>query len=202
MLCDGLKKISGDCRLNEQNGVTLLELLVVLAIVAVMVSIGSVGLDGWKKRRLMTATSDLLADLQFVRMSALTESSDDPDARGFGLRFLANNQYKVFEFIDSGTTDFTYQGDAEESDRYEKNLSGGITVESGTATPLIDLNSGVDEAVLLYDKKGMRRSYNWSSVAGRTYVLRHPGVDTVRCVTVAQVRIREGVWDGSACNLR
>lgn len=201
MWCDGMNR-AGSGRLSNQRGVTLVELLIVVAIVAVMFSIASVGFDGWKKRRLMTATTDLLADLQFVRMSALTESSDDPDARGFGLRFLGNNQYKIFEFIDDETTDFTYEGETEESDRYEKNLSGGITVESGTATPLIKLNGGVDEAVLLYDKKGMRRSFNWSSVAGRTYVLRHPGVNKARCVTVAQVRIREGVWNGSACELR
>ena len=191
MQCLDLKTCPGGQRVAGQNGVTLLELLVIVAIFGVLASIAFLGLDGWHRSRLGAATGALLADLQTARMNAMTESSD-PDGRGFGLRFLDNQSYKVFEFVDNGVTDFTYEGAAEEAGGYENRVGNGISITLGAAgSP-----AGVSNT-LLYDKRGMGRTSNWSSVIPRTYVVRHSSLARARCITVSQVRIREGIWNGS-----
>ncbi|MDT8421528.1 MAG: prepilin-type N-terminal cleavage/methylation domain-containing protein [Desulfuromonadales bacterium] len=199
MLCRDFKICPGMHRVTRQDGVTLLELIVVVAVFGVLASIAFLGLDGWHRSRLVAATGTLLADLQTTRMNAMTESSDD-DSRGFGLRFLDNQSYKVFEFVDNGVTDFTYEGAAEEVGGYDTEVGNGITItleESGNP-------AGVTNA-LLYDKRGMSRTPNWSSVAGRSYVLRHSSLNQARCIAISQVRIREGIWNSSAspkCQVR
>jgi prepilin-type N-terminal cleavage/methylation domain-containing protein len=185
-------------RLIRQDGVTLVELVVVIAIVGVLVSIASLGLNVWHKSRLGAATAELLADMQTVRMNALTESSNLA-TRGFGLRFMTDDSYKIFEFVDSGATDFNYEGVSEEVGGYEKTLGAGLTVTLGASGD----PTGTTKAVL-YDKRGLGRSFNWSTVSGNTYVLRHPNVDRARCITFSAVRIREGVWNDSTstCTLQ
>lgn len=187
---------------SAQAGFSIVELLVVIVLLAVLATIGTMSLDGWHKSRLASASAELLADLQTVRMNALTTSSPPPaQSRGFGLRFLSNTSYTVFEFIGDG--DVLYEGLTEENNGRQKIVPNGITIESGTSgTPLINLNGGIDESVLIYDKRGIGRKYNWSSVSARTFVVRHAKLDQARCVSVSSVRIREGMWDDATSECR
>jgi len=186
-----LEKFSRKRMMTKQDGVTLLELIVVLAIFGIVASLATLGLDGWHRSRLVSATGGLLSDLQTVRMSAMTESSA-LNGRGFGLRFIDNNSYKVFEFVDKGTTpyvDFNYEDTTEEVGGYENELGNGISIDPDPTGQII-----------LYDKRGMSRTTNWSSVANKTYVVRHSSLAQGRCVTISQVRIREGVWNATTSN--
>ncbi len=182
--------------MNRLDGFTLIELMIVVALVGIIMSFAVLGFDILQRQSLASATTGFLADLQTVRMNALTKSSA-PDSRGFGLRFLTNDSYRIFEFVDNGANNFIYETDDTEKVDYEKTLSSGITVTLQAAgTPV-----GLDNA-LLYDKRGMVRSNTWSSVTNRTYVLRHPKVAGAKCVTVSMVRIRGGNWNGTDCDLQ
>lgn len=181
--------------LKNQNGFSLIEVLTVIAVVGVLVSMVSIGPGILQRRDLQTSSTKLYADLQAIRISALTKNSD-PDSLGFGLRFIDGNSYQVSEFIDSGLNDYSYEADDGEVLDFENTLSSGVTVTIGAAgTPV-----GQDKA-LLYDKRGMARSSNWAAVTDRTYVLSHLSLSTKKCVTVSIVRIREGSWDGTDCTL-
>lgn len=192
------KNLKNAKALEDQRGFTLIEVLTVVAIIGILISIASVGWDILRRQNLSSATTELLADLQAVRLNAMTQSTGS-NSRGFGLRFLTNGSYKVFEFVDNGTTAFTYQGTSEESGGYSNVLPDNITVSIGASGSPINLNSGVDEEVLLYDKRGITRTYNWSSFGSRTYVLHHSNLAQAKCIAISTVRIREGRWDGSDC---
>lgn len=190
--------------MNREKGFTLVELLIVVALMGIMISLASLGFDVLHRQRLSSAAVELLADLQTVRMNALTKRSN-PASRGFGLRFLDDsyNAYRTFEFIDDGAgtpadADNYEYNDGEEVVDFEKELGAGVEVKIGA--------SGDDpfgrEKALLYDKRGMVRNSTWSSVAGRTYVLTHPNVANAKCVTVSRVRIRGGSWNGTSCDIQ
>jgi len=189
--------------MNKQNGFTLIELMIVIALMGIMFSLASLGFDLLHRQRLSSAAVELLADLQTVRMSALTKSSDSA-SRGFGLRFLDDsyNSYRTFEFTDNGegtpgNADNYVYDEGEEVVDFEKTLGAGVVVHIGASGEPFGLDK-----TLLYDKRGMVRDSTWSSVAGRTYVLTHPSVSQARCVTVSLARIRGGIWNGTSCDLQ
>lgn len=185
-------------RARCQRGFTLIELLLVVTIIGILVTISNLGWGILMSQRLSSTAAELLVDLQAVRLNALTQSSETT-SRGYGLRFETAGSYKVFEFIDSGATDFKYEGVGEEKRTFDKELPDSISVTIGAAASPINMVSGVDQKVLIYDKRGMVRDHTWSAAANRTYVLKHSRVAQARCVVISRVRIREGLWNGASC---
>lgn len=179
--------------IKSDKGFSLVELLTTIAIVAILTSIAMMGQGIIKKNRLKAASKGLYADLKKVRQDAMTKSIA-AHSRGFGVRFNSNSSYTIFEFNDTNDN-FTDDGTGEESNQSFTNLPEGCSVTLGaTGDP-----TGTSK-VLLYDKRGLARPYNWSSLGGRTYVVTFQGVSDKRCVVLDDIRIREGTWDGSQCN--
>lgn len=187
----------------DSKGYSLVEVLVVVALVGVIATIATMGSDFVQKHRLTAASRELLGDLQKIRQDAMTRSNPalGANSRGFGIRFSSNTTYTTFEFNDC-TGDFIYDangcaGNREEAGTSQKTLPSSVTVTIGDA-------GDPTGNILIYDRRGMARdNNNWNAVGGggRTYVLRRAGVAEVRCVTVTPVRIREGRWDGANCNI-
>ncbi len=183
--------------LRQESGVTLIELLIVIAILGVLAALATVGFGLSKQQRLATVTKEFHSDLQKARLDAMTQSSST-ETRGYGLLFPADGSYRIFEFVDSGAsgfTDFVYDGAAEEVDATEKETTSTINITIGASgTPTGAANA------LIFDKRGFVRSKNWGMVSSRIYVLAMQGVADRRCVSLSRTRIREGSWDGSNCN--
>lgn len=177
--------------MKSERGFSLMEMLIVIALIGTVASILIMNSGFVQRQQLTAASRGLYSDLQKIRQDALTRGSV-ANSRGFGIRFASNASYSIFEFNDADG-DFTYDGAGEESGAVQKTLSS-VTITIGAA-------GDPTNNILIYDKRGMTRTVNWSSAGGRTYVLRATGgVSQARCVSVSTVRIREGVWNGASCS--
>lgn len=195
-------------QLSGEMGFTLVEILVAIAIFGILVTLSYSGMEYVRKHRLQSASRELLSDLQRIRQDAITRSTQNKsggtvNGRGFGIRFDSNASYQLFEFDDCNDS-FSYNANTcpgppanpsarEEIGNRSKSLSSGITATIGAST-----SPDSDTHIVLFDRNGIPRQPNWSFV-GKTYVLRLAGVDPPRCVSISNVRIREGTWNGSTC---
>lgn len=181
--------------MKNEKGFSLIELLIVVALIAIVAAIAMWGTGSIQGRNLTAASKQLYGDLQKTRIDAMTQSPSGANSRGFGIRFVSNTTYTVFEFNDANG-DFQYAGTGEETNTRQVTLPSGVTVTVGDAgDPTLAAN------IRIYDKGGMIRNTSWS--IGNTqdikYVLSLSGVSQKRCVKIETVRIREGVWDGNNC---
>lgn len=175
---------------RDENGFSMVELLIVVALVAIVAAIAMMGSGTYKGRQLNAASRQLYGDLQKIRVDAMTKGDPTlPNSRGFGIIFTSNLAYRAFEFNDIDT-DFSYAGTGEEINTTNVTLAGGIAVTLG--------NAGDPTAnVLIFSKQGLAKDFNWSQ-GSRTYVIRLSGISDARCVDIANVTIREGVWNAAS----
>jgi type IV fimbrial biogenesis protein FimT len=77
--------------MHKESGFTLMELMVTIAIILIMASIAVPSFLSWlPKQRLRTAVTDLVADIQLIKLSAVKEN------RNWAIVFnTANDVYYV-----------------------------------------------------------------------------------------------------------
>ncbi len=182
---------------RSESGITLVELLIVVSILAILLAITGLGSDAVERQRVAGATRELLADLQRVRQDAITRSSA-ATSRGAGIRFASATSYVTFEFDD---VDSDYQYDpppaAEElaGSVRTKSLSGSLSLTLGGADPT--------GTVIIFDKQGMPRGTDWTFATGggdlRFTVQSSRLPALAKCIVLSQARIREGVLNGANC---
>jgi prepilin-type N-terminal cleavage/methylation domain-containing protein len=189
---------------KDCKGVTLVELVVVLAIIVIVAALAAVSSGFVGTDRVKSASKELLADLQLIRQSAMTQGPDDaaPHLRGFGIAFESKNRYRLFRFND-GNANFIYNGTGEEI-----SLTAGEAAprQRDITTPLeLKIKSSgnlIDPAndVLIFDQHGIPRDTNLS-FKQRSIVIQKAADGDVqkKCVIVTFNRIREGLWDGNSC---
>lgn len=177
---------------RHQGGFSLMEVLIVIAIVGFLGSMVSLGGDFVVKQQIRNTSREFLAELQKVRQDALTKRSGATDL-GFGLRFASNAGYILFEFEDIDG-EFDYDDAGEESGGVSTGLPFNMSVTIGA-------DGDPAGSVLIYDHRGVPRNPDWSVMSGRTFVFHHPNLNTPRCVEVATAWIKEGTWDGAKCSL-
>ena len=186
---------------QNQRGVTLIELMVVVVVITISMLIGMQGIEFYQRYQLQAASRQLFSAIEKIRQDALTKrttvnpvSGTAVTSRGFGLRLVAGgNGYTTFEFNDVDN-DFVYDGAVEE---YAPNRS---TADDGPRfSKSITLTSNVS-GPLFYDERGLSRGETWG-FGNRTYTLSHSnaGIQPLRCVVVSNIRAREGVWNAGDC---
>jgi type IV fimbrial biogenesis protein FimT len=173
---------------SSEMGFTILELLIVIALIAILLAIAAMSTGFLDQNRLPAASRQLYSDLQKIRQDALTKSTSN-NSMGFGIILSSSNSYTTFEFNDSNTN-FTYDGSAEQSGPNLRSLPSSITL---TVSPPAN-------STLLYDKKGIARTTGWTPAGNTTFVLTSSASTQSRCVALDATSIREGIWNGTACN--
>jgi prepilin-type N-terminal cleavage/methylation domain-containing protein len=175
-------------RQEGMRGITLVELMVVITILAVVMGFASLGADVMRGARLSGVTQQLLADIQLSRSRAITH-----EAHGFGIRFQSATSYVVFRF-----------NDCNDSRSYDANTCAGHTREEIDATvkqiaPSVVLkktnpSTNFNNDILIYDPSGISRSGTWA--LGNMTILVKNGNDEIgmQCITISTTRVREGVW--------
>ena len=180
-------------KIKKENGISLVELMVVISIVAILVGFTSVGRDVIRRGQVMSATRELLVDIQRARMNAITQ-----DGKGFGIRFESPTTYVLFKFNDCNN-DNSYDVDTCEGRTREENVVIRKTVKSDVIFSKTNIANTINNEILIFDRFGRPRQANWG-MGMMTILVRHdqqPGF--VKCVTISLNRVREAYWNGSAC---
>lgn len=191
--------------IKNKQGLTLIEVLVVVAIVAIIVLLMAVGPGFLGTDRIKNTSKELLSDLQWARQAAMTQGPGGtvPNLRGFGIRFESTNRYWIFRFNETNPPNFIYDSAAEEA-----SISDGEVAPREKAiysTVQLKINGGgvlIDPAndVLIFDRNGTPRRANWSFAQMTIVIINPTNLEADRkCVTVSFNRIREGAWDGANC---
>ena len=114
-------------RLRSNSGITLLELMVVIAIVAVLCSLAIPGFINWlPKHKLGNGARDILSTLERARMRAVR------DRTSIGIEFVDSVNYRVW--IDNGAgagETNNAEWDAGENMIMQRELPAGIEADLG-----------------------------------------------------------------------
>ncbi len=177
---------------GNMKGITIVELLVVVAVAALLSGFAFLGVDMVQQERLNAAARELYADLQGVRLNAMTQNG-----KGYGIRFESAHTYVIFKFEDCNA-DSTYDGNTcpggtrEEQVIARRNLPSGIVIRKTNG-------SIVSNDVRIFDNFGSPRQANWGMGPMTILVRNSPDTGAARCVSISMNRIRESVWNGSEC---
>ncbi len=181
---------------KNNEGMTLTEVLVVIAIIGVMSTIASLGYDIVRKQRLSSATRELIADIQQTRVDAMTSSPTGTTGQGFGIRFVPPTTYIVFDFDDADSS-FTYDGAGSNDEKNPQTHA----ISSQLSIQIIN-NPAYD--VLMYDRTGAPHLYKHTGVLfdGTTDMvigITDLSSGIAQCISVKTNSIREGVLSGTTC---
>jgi type IV fimbrial biogenesis protein FimT len=155
--------------LSKKNGFSLFELLVVVAIIAVVSTIVIPQIIGWRSNaKLRGAADNLKSDLEMAKIRAVRENAF------VTIRFnTAANRYDVF--VDNGVNPGDYLLDPDEKKLRDRKLAAGVTLVSTTFTNDRTRFSGRGRAdsgtAVLVNSKGDKREVIISPV-GRIHVER------------------------------
>jgi len=191
-------------RIDNCEGVALIELIVVLSIVSILAALVAIGPGFTSTERIRSASKELLADLQWLRYSAMTQGPDAacPQLRGLGIRFESNKSYKLFRFNDTNGN-FNYDGIGEEqaltqvgAGKAQRDIYPPLELKIRKSGELVN----PDNAVLLFDHFGIPRQRNLS-FQQMSIVFQNPDMNELqkKCVSVSFNRIREGIWNEDEC---
>jgi prepilin-type N-terminal cleavage/methylation domain-containing protein len=192
--------------LKKDSGFTLIELMVIIAIIAILAVMATLSMDMIKRYAVSSATRQLLADVQNVRVNAMTvgPNTSIPQMRGGGIRFVNSRSYVTFKFNDC-SQDFTYQiggcggSTREEAEAETRNVRSSLEILLSTGgSPVTPANAVSD--ILIFDRMGiLRLGTDWSPAGTTVVIMRHTGIGYARCVTIGTSSVSEGAWNGSSC---
>jgi prepilin-type N-terminal cleavage/methylation domain-containing protein len=178
--------------MKKQQGFTLVELVIVVALLGVVTALAIPGANMIKKHRVRSAAMELSSNLQKLRSDSITSSSGGT-SRGFGVRFESPDSYSLFEFDDCNG-DYRYDDDT---------CSGGGSEAKNSVVSIFPSDvyltrkdsTAITGEVMFYDRRGMARGEGWST-KDLTVLVRHRDSSLKpRCVAISSVRIREGYWN-------
>lgn len=181
--------------MKNARGFTLLELMTVIAILAIIVGFTPLSMDMIRREQVASATRELIADLQRARIDAMTK-----DSRGFGVRF-DSGAYVIFQF-----------NDCNDDYNYDINTCSGNTREEAHETVRVmptsvvlkksDTETDFNGDVRIFDRFGSPRWGKTGGLGGITVVVRNnKNANIARCIKLSVNRIIEGRWTGAECKI-
>jgi type IV fimbrial biogenesis protein FimT len=160
---------------RKVNGITIMEVLVVMAIIAILASASILGLRNLVQReRLYSAMTQVANDLKEVQFRSMSSNST------WGVRFCANqSQYKIFA-VDPATVVSGCPRDANPS-----------CTNDATTQRLVSLPPGVlpqADFYVLFDRRGYPLNWSCGIVAGNITLRNSYGSRTVIVDSLGRIR--------------
>jgi len=160
---------------RKVKGITIMEVLVVMAIIAILASAGILGLRNMVQReRLYSAMTQVANDLKEVQFRSMSSNST------WGVRFCVNqNQYKIFA-VDPATVGGGCPRDANPS-----------CTNDATTQRLVSLPPGVlpqADFYVLFDRRGYPLNWSCGIGAGNITLSNSYGSRTVIVDRVGRIR--------------
>jgi type IV fimbrial biogenesis protein FimT len=160
---------------RKVKGITIMEVLVVMAIIAILASASILGLRNLVQReRLYSAMTQVANDLKEVQFRSMSSNNL------WGVRFCANqNQYKIFA-VDPATVGDGCPRDANPS-----------CTNDATTQRLVSLPPGVSPEAgyyVLFDRRGYPLNWNCGIGAGNVTLKNSYGSRTVIVNSVGRIR--------------
>ncbi len=187
----------------ENNGKSLLELMISLAVVSVVLFIATISNSFISEDKIKSFSKELYGDLIKIRYLSMTSGHDKnmPNLRGYGIRFQDSNTYYLFRVNDKNQ-DFFYSGTNEEaplngeSESKKKEIPQTLRIQIKEKD---DLNNPRDN-VLIYDNHGLPRqpsgAFQMMTLVVESIIDNNA---QKKCISIAFNRIREGLWNGKDC---
>ena len=188
---------------KSESGITFIELVITLSIVLILTALITVGSGFVGTDRIRSTSREVLADLQWIRQSAMTQGEDTsvPQLRGFGIRFESEHNYRLFRFNDSNMN-FQYDGVPEEASLSKDGAISEKTIPQTVEFRMKSRSTLVRprDEVLIFDHLGIPRQANFG-VSQLSVVIQNQNAieNQKKCISISFNRIREGIWDGSNC---
>lgn len=205
-----IKPMTMNNTLSGENGFSIIELIVVVAIAALLMAIASFSMDFVRKERVTSYTKQIFADIQKARFDAVTSGPTPtgiaPYKRGDGIRFVSATQYVSYVFNDSlpvasaltDTGDYQYTNQTEEVGAETVNISS-CQIQIQTVTLHTPANNFQNDMVI-FDRFGYPRQWDWQVLSPMYLVISNPSLaGYVRCISISSTIIREGFWNGATC---
>jgi len=160
---------------RKVRGITIMEVLVVMAIIAILASASIFGLRNLVQReRLYSAMTQVANDLKEVQFRSMSSNMI------WGVRFCANqNQYKIFA-VDPATVGGGCPRDA-----------NTFCENDATTQRLVELPPGVSPVAdfyVLFDRRGYPLNWNCGVVAGSITLRNNYGSRTVIVDSLGRIR--------------
>ncbi len=161
---------------RKVKGITIMEVLVVMAIIAILASASILGLRNLVQReRLYSAMTQVANDLKEVQFRSMSSNNL------WGVRFCANqNQYKIFA-VDPSTV----------GDGCPRDANPSCTNNDATTQRLVPLPPGVlpqANFYVLFDRRGYPLDRNCGIGAGSIILRNSYGIRTVIVDSVGRIR--------------
>ncbi len=185
--------------LSNRSGYSLIELIVTVAIVAILAAAATLSTSFVKREKIISVSKEIITDFQVARSDAMRQGSPSNTIHGVGIRFTQTS-YTRFTYDDAATPNYQYDGAAEEVNAETKNLTSAqaqILVGGTLLSPAPPNN------VVIFDSFGFPRQSNWQRItdaAPMVVVISDSSAGYSRCIRIGTNRIREGTWNGVACN--
>ena len=173
---------------TRTRGFTITELVVTLSIITIMAALVPLGTDLIGRARVSSASKQLYADVQRLRVSAMTQKS-----RGFGIRFASPTTYTLFKFNDCNN-DYRYDPDRCGGETKEEEVMNTRSLSSSLEFKKTNPGKDIANEVVIFDRFGIPRTANWA-FGWRTIIVKNSGdADFMKCIVISTNRIREGLW--------
>jgi len=164
----------------RNKGFSLLELMVIIAIIAVLMAIAMPQLSKYYKQyKVEDEINTLYGQLMNQRFKSM--NSGVPH----GVRFDSQNQYTLFEFNDANYN-LKFDGTSEEKNPSTISVSYPLTGVSSIP-------------VVIFNREGMAKTATWGL---SNLTIRIDFSARYNCIVISSSRIKLGVWDGSNCKVK